>query len=69
MATSAKERMQATRSRRKHGLRLAKVEISESEIQHLARLGYDVRADDPESLGYAITSFLADAVLNAADGI
>ena len=62
MATTAKERMQATRTRRKHGLRLAKVEISESEIAHLARLGY--RADDPQSLGWAITSFLADAVLD-----
>jgi hypothetical protein len=57
--------MQATRSRRKLGLRLAKVEISDSEIQHLVRLGYGPQADDPRSLGYAITSFLADAVLNA----
>ena len=60
--------MQATRTRRKHGLRLAKVEISESEIQYLARLGYEARTDDPQSIGYAITSFIADAVLNATDG-
>lgn len=66
MATSSKERMQATRQRRKHGLHLARVEISESEIEHLARLGYGARANDPQSLASAITSFLADAVLNAA---
>ena len=65
MATNSKERMQATRHRRKLGLHLAKVEISESEIAHLARLGYEARTDDPQSLGWAITSFLADAVLNA----
>ena len=65
MATSSQERMQATRHRRKRGLRLAKVEISESEIEHLARLGYGARADDPQSLASAITSFLADTVLNA----
>jgi hypothetical protein len=61
--------MQATRYRRKRRLHLAKVEISESEIAHLARLGYEARADDPQSLGSAITSFLADAALNAGDGI
>ena len=38
MATSSKETMQATRYRRKLGLHLAKVEINESEIAHLARL-------------------------------
>ena len=69
MATSSKERMQATRCRRKCGLYLAKVEISESEIELLARLGYETQAKDPQSLGSAIASFLADAVLNAADGI
>ena len=42
-----------------------KVEASDSEIAHLARLGYDARANDPQSLGSAITSFLADAALNA----
>jgi hypothetical protein len=61
--------MQATRNRRKLGLHPAKVEISESEIEHLARLGYEARADDPQSLGSAITSFLADAVLKATGEI
>jgi hypothetical protein len=50
------------------GLHLAKVEI-EIEIEHLARLGYAGQADDPKSLGSAITFFLADAVLNAIDEI
>lgn len=65
MATSGKERMQATRYRRKRALHLAKVEINDEEIAYLARLGYGARADDPLSLGSAITSFIADAVQNA----
>lgn len=63
------ERMQAKCYRRKRKLRLAKVEICESEIAHLARLGHEVQADDPQSLGSAITSFLADAALNSTNQI
>ena len=58
MTVSAKERMQATRYRRRGRLHLAKVEVSESEIQYLPRLGYEARADDPQLLlGSAITAF------------
>jgi hypothetical protein len=51
-------------SRRRLGLRMVQVEISEEIIELLEKRGYDRR--DKVSIGLAVTALLSDLVLDAA---
>jgi hypothetical protein len=53
------------RSRRRLGLRMVQVEISEEAVELLRKRGYDPREDNT-SIGLAVTALLSDLVLDAA---
>jgi hypothetical protein len=58
-------RQRRWRKRRKLGLRVVQVEISEDVIKLLAQQGY-LLSPKPASIGLAVTALLSDLVLDAA---
>jgi hypothetical protein len=65
MRTPDAIRQRRARRRRRFGLRMVYVEISEEIIELLEERGYDPRRDDA-SIGQAVTALLSDLVLDAA---
>jgi len=64
MRTPDAVRQRRVRRRRRLGLRMVQVEISEEIIELLEKRGYDRR--DKVSIGLAVTALLSDLVLDAA---
>ena len=58
-------RQRRVRRRRRLGLRIVHVEISEEIIELLEKRGYDPRRDEA-SIGQAVTALLSDLVLDTA---
>jgi len=65
MRTPDAVRQRRVRRRRRLGLRMVQVEISEEIIELLEKRGYDPRRDKV-SIGLAVTALLSDLVLDAA---
>ena len=65
MRTPDAIRQRRFRKRRRLGLRMVYVEISEEIIELLEKRGYDPRRDEA-SVGLAVTALLSDLVLEAA---
>ena len=65
MRTPDAVRQRRVRRRRRLGLRMVQVEISEEIIELLEKRGYDPRRDKI-SIGLAVTALLSDLVLEAA---
>ena len=63
MLTPAKDRVAATRYRRRRGLVLIKVTISQQGIEFLAKRGYEAKKDDLASISEAVSMFLADSAM------
>jgi hypothetical protein len=63
MITPAKERMRRSRARRRRGLRLVQVDVSEPEIDFLLARHYELTRTDDRSIGRAVSLFLSDSVL------
>ena len=57
--TPDKIRKQNSRRRRRLGSRVVLVEVASADIEFLRRRGYEV-ADDNESIGNAVSTFLGD---------
>jgi hypothetical protein len=65
MRTPDAVRQRRARRRRRFGLRMVQVEISEEIIELLEKRGYEPRRNDA-SIGLAVTALLSDLVLDAA---
>ena len=65
MRTPDAVRQRRVRRRRRLGLRMVQVEISEEIIELLEKRGYEPRRNDA-SIGLAVTALLSDLVLEAA---
>ena len=65
MRTPDAVRQRRVRRRRRLGLRMVQVEISEEIIELLEKRGYEPRRNDA-SIGLAVTALLSDLVLDAA---
>jgi hypothetical protein len=65
MRTPDAVRQRRMRRRRRLGLRIVQVEISEEIIELLEKRGYDPRRNRA-SIGQAVTALLSDLVLEAA---
>jgi hypothetical protein len=65
MRTPDAVRQRRVRRRRRLGLRMVQVEISEEIIELLEKRGYDPRRDKV-SIGLAVTALLSDLVLDEA---
>jgi hypothetical protein len=65
MRTPDAIRQRRGRRRRKLGLRMVHVEISEEAIELLEKRGYLLGASSDASIGLAVTALLSDLVLDA----
>ena len=65
MRTPDAVRQRRVRRRRRLGLRMVQVEISQEIIERLEKRGYQPRRDDA-SIGLAVTALLSDLVLDGA---
>jgi hypothetical protein len=63
--TPARERVRKSRERKRRGVIPVQVEVSTLEIDFLRRRGYGARSGDPVSISEAVSSLLADLVLEA----
>jgi hypothetical protein len=64
--TPPRERTRKSRARRRRGVLPVQVEVSTTEIDFLNARGYGARREDPRAVGAAVSTFLADAVLDAS---
>jgi hypothetical protein len=63
MATSAAERMAATRARRRAGLVQFVVTLPIAERDQIVRLGHEgIAADEPRAAGEALRLFICDTI-------
>ena len=65
MRTPDAVRQRRARRRRRLGLHMVQVEVSEEAIELLEKRGYEPRRDKV-SIGHAVTALLSDLVLDAA---
>jgi hypothetical protein len=63
--TPARERVRKSRERKRRGVIPVQVEVSTLEIDFLRRRGYGARSGDPVSISEAVSSLVADLVLEA----
>ena len=67
-STSAAERMRLYRKRRRRGMRTVRILLHVTDIEALIRKGYldHQPRDDRDAVGFAISSFVDDALINEA---
>ena len=63
--TPARESVRKSRERKRRSVIPVQVEVSTLEIDFLRRRGYGARSGDPVSISEAVSSLLADLVLEA----
>jgi hypothetical protein len=62
MATAA-ERMRAHRERARHGLRRLTIDVTENDLQAIAKRDYEAVTTDHDQQAQAVGLFLTDALL------
>jgi hypothetical protein len=65
MITPTRERVRKSRGRKRLGKTPCQVIVTEQEVDYLRRRGCSVRPGDKSSIGDAVSSLLADLVLEA----